>query len=357
MEAQKNKITLKSIWKVLKTAFKGFVDDKVTKLSAALSYATIFSIAPFFVILITIGSYFFGREAVEGQLYSKIEGFVGTQLAENIQSIIQNATISTKSFWSTASGILVVLVGATTVFSEIQDSLNIIWGIKPKPKKGWLLMIRNRLLSFSLILSIGFVLLVSFLISYIFQLLNERLIFYYPDVAVIIFSAITFLLNAIITCFLFGLIFKMLPDAKIKLKDVMVGAIVTTILFLIGQKLISIYMSYSNPGSVYGAAAFVILIMLWVYYSSIILYFGAEFTKSWAVELGNNIYPDEYAVSTKIIEVQKENIKPLESLNKTEIDTTTTEGKKEATQNSIKEKANEHITLDDEKTLSRSEKQ
>lgn len=345
----KKEITFKSVINVLKVAFQGFGDDRITKLSASLSYATIFSIPPFFIILITIGSYFWGQQATEGQLFGRLQEMFGAQLAENIQNIIKNATIADTNFWTKAVGVIVVILGASSIFAEIQDSLNLIWGIRPKPKRGWLQMIRNRVLSFSIVLSVAFLLLVSFFVTYLVQILNTRLVSSYPDVAAFIFSAITFILNVVITCFLFALIFKTLPDAKIKITDVLTGAFATTILFLTGQKLISIYMAYSPPGTAYGAAAFVVIILLWVYYSSIILYFGAEFTKAWAIEVGNNIYPAEYAVSTKIIEVEQHPEKPLESLNKTQIDTSTTEGQKEAEQTTITEKAEEEIKVEDKK--------
>ena len=318
-EPEIKKVTFKSVIDIFKTAFQGFLDDKITKLSASLSYATMFSIAPFFIVLITIAGYFLGKPAAEGELYGKLQSLLGSELAVKLQDLVKNAAFKDKSFWSTITSVVIVILGATSVFAELQDSLNIIWGIKPKPKRGWLQIIKNRVLSFSIIISIGFIMLVSFVVNYTMQDLNDRLVFFYPDVAVIFFTILTFLIKALITVATFALIFKMLPDAKIKFKDVLVGAFATTILFLIGQNLISLYIEYSNPGSAYGKASFVIVIMLWVYFASLILYFGAEFTKAWAVKLGGNIYPEDYAVATEIIEVEKD--KKVKAINKKKIDT------------------------------------
>lgn len=320
------KVTFKSVWHVLVTAVNGFMDDKVTKLSASLAYATVFSLAPFFIVLIFVVSYFFAREAVEGQVYTQLSTIVGSDIALRIQDMIRNAAISNKSVFSTILGVVVVFVSATSVFAEIQDSLNIIWGIKPKPKKSWLKFIQNRFLSFSLIVSIGFVLLVSLSVNSIIDGFHHRLSMYFPNATVNLIKISTFITNFIVTGGLFALIFKMLPDAKIKLKDVSIGALVTTLLFLVGKVGISYYISNSTINTTYGAAASIIMLLVWVYYSSFILYFGAEFTKAWALELGGKIYPDQYAVSTKIIEIQQDG-QPLEAINKTELDHTNSDDK------------------------------
>lgn len=312
----KNKITFKSLWTILKNTVQGFSDDKITRLSAALSYVTIFSFAPFILVIINIGAFF--AQDVEGKLFAQLSSLLGNDVAKGLQEVVHNAEVADKSLLTTIIGIGVILFSATTVFASIQESLNTIWGIKPKPKKGWLKLIKNRLLSFSVIIALGFILLVTMSLSSIIGLLNERLMAYYPDVTVILFQVIGIALNIVFTSLVFLLIFKMLPDAKIKFRDVAIGAFITTLLFLIGQYAISIYLSSSNIASLYGAAASILLLLVWVYYSATIVYIGAEFTKAWADELGGKIYPDEYAVSTRTIEVHED--KPLSAKKKQIID-------------------------------------
>lgn len=308
----KKKVTPKSLWTIIKNTVQGFIDDRVTRLSAALAYATIFSFAPFILVIITIGSFF--AQDIEGKVFGELGFFLGKDVATGLQEVVHNAQISNTSTLTTIIGIGVILFSATTIFATIQESLNTIWGIKPKAKKGWLKLIKNRLLSFSVIIALGFILLVTMSVSSVVGLLNTKLMAYYPDVTVLIFQIIGITLNILFTSLVFLLIFKMLPDAKIKFRDVTIGAVVTTILFLVGQYAISIYLGRSNIVSLYGAAASILLLLIWVYYSATILYIGAEFTKAWADELGGKIYPDEYAVATKTIEVHED--KPLEK-NKT----------------------------------------
>ena len=316
---RKQKITPKSIWTILKKTVQGFSDDKVTRLSAALSYATIFSFAPFILVIITIGAFF--TQDLEGKLFGELSMFLGADVAQTLQDVVHNAQIANTSTLSTIIGIGVILFSATTIFTSIQESLNTIWGIKPKPKKGWLKLIKNRLLSFSIIIALGFILLVTMSTSSIIGLLNQRLMAYLPDVTVIIFKLIGIILNIAVTASIFLLIFKVLPDAKIKFRDVTIGAFVTTALFLVGQYAISIYLSTSKISSLYGAAASVLLLLVWVYYSATIVYIGAEFTKAWANELGGKIYPDEYAVSTRTIEIEEDG--PVKNRNKQKIDNLT----------------------------------
>lgn len=197
-----------------------------------------------------------------------------------------------------------LLIGATSVFAEIQDSINVIWGLKPKPKREWLKMLQNRVLSFSLIISLGFLLLVSLGISALIVGLSNSLKAYFPDVTVVVFYIINLVLTLVITSAIFAVIFKVLPDAKVKWKDVWTGALVTALLFMLGKFAISFYISKSNVGSTYGAAGSLVILLLWVYYSSIILYFGTAFTKAYAVKYGTEIHPNEYAVTTKTVEVE-----------------------------------------------------
>ena len=294
----------KGLWKVLKHAFTGFVDDKVMKLSGSLAYYTVFSMGPMLIVIIYLCSLFFGREAIEGSIYGQIESFVGSDTAIQLQEIIKNASIGDKGNVAAIIGVITLLIGATTVFAEIQDSINDIWGIKPKPRKGWLKLLVNRLLSFSVIISLGFILLVSLGVSYLIEALSKSLADAFPDVTVIIFYIINLLLSLTVITALFGVIFKVLPDAKIKWQDVISGAIATALLFMLGKFGMSFYISKSDIGSTYGTAGSLVVLLLWVYYSSLILYFGAEFTKAYAVEFGSEIRPNDYAVTTRLVEVE-----------------------------------------------------
>ena len=298
------KLTLKGLWQVLKESFSGFSENKVLKLSGALAYYTIFSMAPLLIVIIFLCSIFFGRADTELSIYNQIENFVGSDTALQLQQIITNASLEGKSNFAVVIGIITLFIGATTVFAEIQESINMIWGLKPKPKKGWLKMLQNRLLSFSVVIGLGFLLLVSLAVSAIIEALMDKLKHVFPGIAVIAFYILSLLVSFVIITVLFGGIFKVLPDAQIKWKDVLAGAIATAILFMLGKFAISFYISKSNIGSTYGTAGSLVVLLLWIYYSAVILYFGAEFTKAYAVKYGSAIHPDNYAVVTKTIEVE-----------------------------------------------------
>lgn len=300
-----------SIWKIIKNSFSGFANDKVLKLSASLAYYMIFSMGPLLLILITMCSFFFGREAVEGKVYAQLQDFLGSDTALQLQQIIKNASLSGKTITASVVGAVALLVGATTVFAEMQDSINIIWGLKPKPRKGWLKMLKNRFISFSVIISLGFILLVSLGISALLAAFSDYLAGRFPEVTITLIYAINLVISLAITCLIFAIIFKVLPDAKIAWKDVTAGSVTTTLLFLLGKTAISFYISKNNVGTVYGPAGSLVVLILWIYYSAVILYFGAEFTKAFAVEYGSAIYPDEYAVTVEQVEVEKGNL-PLQ---------------------------------------------
>jgi membrane protein len=298
------KLTAKGIWKVLKNSFTGFSEDKVTKLSGSLAYYTVFSMGPLLVVIISLASIFLGREAIEGEIYRVLNDFIGSDTAATLQEVIRNASISGKGPMAAIIGGVTLLVGATTVFAEIQDSINSIWGLKAKPKTGWFKIIINRFLSFSVIASLGFILLVSLAITALIEGLNNRLQAAFPDVTVVVFYIINLLVTLIVITTIFMVIFKVLPDAKIRWRDVMAGSMVTAILFMIGKFAISFYISQTEVGSTYGAAGSLAILLIWVYYSSIILYFGAEFTKAYAVEFGREIHPNHYAVTVKQVAVE-----------------------------------------------------
>ncbi|HWW37894.1 YihY/virulence factor BrkB family protein [Pedobacter sp.] len=301
---KKEKLSFKGIWKVLKNSVTGFSDHNVTKLSGSLAYYTVFSMAPLLVVIISLCGIFLGEEAARGQIYAQLEGFLGKDTAFQLQQLISKAAIGGKGKVAFFIGIGTLLIGATTVFADIQDSINRIWGLKPKPKRGWLKLIQNRFLSFSVIISLGFLLLVSLAVTAVLDGFSIRLQARYEDVSVIIFYVLNSVVTLVVITSIFGVIFKVLPDAVIKWKDVLSGAIVTAALFMIGKFGISLYIGQSNVGSTYGAAGSLVVLLLWTYYSAIILYFGAEFTKAYAVAYGSEILPAHYAVTTKEVEVE-----------------------------------------------------
>lgn len=299
---------LGTYWQILKESAHGFIEDKVLKLSASLAYYTIFSVAPMLIVIIFFCDLFLGREAVEGTLYDQIKDLVGNQAAIQVQQMIRNATLSQDMSWATIIGFITLVMGATGVFAEIQDSINTIWRLKSKPKKGKGLvrMLLNRLQSFSLVVSMGFILLVSLVVNGLIEVLNQRLVALFPDVAVIIIYLLNLVITFIVITTLFAVIFKVLPDARIRWRDVIVGSITTAILFMLGKFGIGFYLGASKISSTYGAAGSIVIILLWVYYSAAILYFGAEFTRVYVQHFGARIYPNEYAVWVKQVEVDEE---------------------------------------------------
>lgn len=309
------KITLKGMWEVLTCAFNGFIDNKILKLSASLAYYTVFSLAPLLIVLLFICGKIFGQDAIEGSIYGQIRGFVGSDSAAQLQEIVKNASLSGKSTVAAIIGVITLLIGATSVFAEIQDSINTIWGLKAKPGKGFRQFIQTRIASFGVIGSLGFLLLVSLGVTALVEALSNQLKDRFPDITVVVFYIINILITFVVTTALFAVIFKVLPDAKIKLKDVLSGAIATTILFLVGKFAISFYISKSEVGSTYGAAGSLVVLLVWIYYSSVILYFGAEFTKAYAVKYGAPIHPNKYAVTFRTMDVE-EGKKTVQSADK-----------------------------------------
>jgi membrane protein len=290
------KNTANKIGYLLKETFSEFITDNGMKLSAALSYYTIFSLPPLLIIIISLCGFFFGAEAVRGEIFREIHALVGNDVAMQIQETIKNVKLSNNNAFVTTLGIIILFIGASGVFSEIQDSLNYIWGIKAKPKRGLIKFMYNRLMSFSMIGSVGFLLLVGLIISSVMDILNKRLLEYFPKDTIYLFYAIDILVVFIIITLLFTIIFKTLPDGKVVLRDCLIGASFTAILFMIGKFVIGAYLGSSAIASVYGASGTIILILAWVYYSAIILYFGAEFTKVYAQTHGQKIIPNANTV-------------------------------------------------------------
>lgn len=297
----RRKELLKKSWGLLKATFEEFNEDNAIKLSASLSYYTIFSLPPLCIIILYICGIFFGQEAVSGEFFGQINGLVGNDAAIQIQETIKNIELSDGNIFAAVFGGVMLLVGASGVFAEIQSSINFIWGLKAKPNKGIMKFVKNRLMSFSMIASVGFLLLVSLMVNTVMDVLNARLVLYFPDATVYLFYLLNIIILFASTTILFSIIFKTLPDGDISWKDALIGSSFTSVFFMIGKFAIGFYLGNSTVATVYGAAGSVVIILVWVYYSAIILYFGAEFTKVYARMYGKKIIPNDYAV-----EIQKE---------------------------------------------------
>jgi membrane protein len=294
---------IKSFHEVIKDTFDGFLEFKVLKMSASLAYITVFSLAPLLLVILFICDFFWGREAIEGAIYSQVNSFVGASSAEQIQAMIQNLALSKNSTLAAIIGIGTLLFGATSVFAEIQDSINTIWGLRHKKKSGFWLFLKSRLLSFGVIGSLGFILLVALGFSTFLDGISNQLTQTYTEISVIVFYVSNLVATLIITSLLFGSIFTILPDAEITWKQVRVATFTTTILFMLGKFLITFYITNSNISDVYGAAGSIVVLMIWVYYSSVILYLGATFAKYYAIKFAQPIKPSKYAEIVQYITI------------------------------------------------------
>lgn len=284
------------IFSFAKNLFAEFGKDGAVSLAAALAYFTVFSIAPMLVIVISVSGIFLGHEAVNGQLYEQLSGLLGTNTAEQIQEVVKNVYISGKANLATLISIGALLFSATAVVGQLKNAINRAWNIKEDPKNGILAYLKNRLLSLTFILSLGFVFLVSLGLNSIAAFFSDEILAHFPYASKVFTFTIPVLLSGIITLIIFMLLFKFLPDAIIQWKDVFAGALFTTILFTVGKYLIGLYIGNSNITSTFGSAGALASLMLWVYYSAMILILGAEFTQLWAKNRAAQIKPKKNAV-------------------------------------------------------------
>ncbi len=281
---------MKKAGSLLMAIYESWSEDKVTRLAAALAYYAVFSIAPLLIIFIAVAGFFFGTEAAQSRIMDQVRGFVGDKGASGIQAIVAGASRPQSGLIASALGGLMLLVGATGVFTVLQDSLNTIWEVQPKPDAGLMHTIVARVISFLVVLGIGALLLASIVISSAISAVGRFLpggIGNYSWALHIVNLAVSF---GIITV-LFAVIFKFLPDAKIAWRDVWKGSALTALLFIIGEFLIGLYLGKSSFNSSYGAVGSILILIVWIYYSSLILFFGAEFTKVYADRYGSRIKP------------------------------------------------------------------
>jgi membrane protein len=283
----------RTILALLKETVFAWYADRGPRLGAALAFYTLFSLAPLLIIIMAIAALAFGEEVAQTQIVQQIEGLIGTEGAKAIQSMIENASKPSSGVTATLIGFATLLFGATIVFSELQDALNIIWKIPSRPERGMVIgLVQDRFFTFVMVLAIGFILLLAMLantaLATIAQIFREAVPSqtYFLRVA----NSLSFL---VIITLLFAMIYKVLPDTDIAWGDVLIGAVVTSLLFAIGKFLIGLYLVYSSVTSAYGAAGSLVVVLVWVYYSAQIFYFGAEFTKVYATRSGHKTVPRE----------------------------------------------------------------
>lgn len=290
-------INLKTTGKLLKTAYKEWWAKDPFKESAVIAFYAIFSMPGLLVVIITIAGYFFGADIVNSHLASQISSTMSAGKAKQVEEMIKIASESKNSIWETILSVITILVGATGVFAQFQKSLNTIWGVKAdKSKSGIWSLIKVRLFSFGLIVAIAFIMMISFIVNTILIAMGDWLSGNFSDSSLVIIQVINFIISFLITAVLFALMFKIFPDAKIKWSHIWLGSGVTTLLFFLGMYGLSLYFGQADPGSGYGAAGSIVLILLWVSYSSMIVFYGAEFTHAYAVRQDGYISPDKNAV-------------------------------------------------------------
>ncbi|MBE2227198.1 MAG: YihY/virulence factor BrkB family protein [Ignavibacteria bacterium] len=273
-----SKFKIKAVPSLIVQAYYEMLDDKGFKMAAALSYYAAFSLGPLLIIVISIAGFFFGEDAAKGQVFSELKNLVGPDGAVMIETILKGASSKSTGIFAATLSIILLVLGSIGVFLELQESLNIIWGAELKPGKGLWLFIKNRLVSFSMVVATGFLLMVSLIISSLISIVNTFMGEQFPSLIPMAFI-FNNLSSLIVLTVLFAMVYKVLPDVLISWKYVWFGAILTSVLFTLGKYLISLYLGSSSFSSTYGAAASLVIIFVWIYYSGLILYFGAELTQ------------------------------------------------------------------------------
>jgi membrane protein len=300
---------LKSIWLLLRDSAIAWDDDNIGQQGAALSFFTVLSLSPLLILVIVLSSFGFGQAAASGHLVSQIRGMIGIEGAQFVQSLITNAYKSDSNVLAAIFSAVMLLVGASAVFIQLRDSLNTIWRIQQKPMGIIRAFLRGRFLSFAMIVGIGFLLLVSLILSAALAAMSDYLGNLLAILAGLV-SVLDFIISFVGITVMFAFIFKFLPAATLRWKDVWVGAAVTSLLFSIGKLVIGLYLGNGAIGSTFGAASSLVIIMLWAYYSSQIILFGAEFTRLYAMRFGSNILPDANGVRVVIrkVEIKKSHL-------------------------------------------------
>ncbi len=290
---------IRSFFKIAGSASKRWWKKDPFMQSAVIAYYAIFSIPGLLIMVLSIANLFFQRDVITGNIYKQVSSIMGVETAKQVQDIIISVSKSNKSLFATIVGLAAILVGATGVFVELQKALNIIWEVKVRPRRPILALIRTRLFSFGLIVSVGFLMLISLVITTLLAALSEWVLYHWPKLVLTNFFVLNFIISFVVVMFLFALMFKILPDAKIQWKHLWLGSIITAFLFIVGKTAIGFYLTKTDPGSAYGAAGSIVLILLWVSYSSMIFFYGAEFTRATADHLTGDVPATDVAVTIK----------------------------------------------------------
>lgn len=301
----------KSFWSILKETYQEWKDDKVSRLAAALAYYTLFSLTPLLIITIAIAGLLFGQQTAQDEILTQVDEMVGADGAEMISTMIQNANRQLSGEIAALIGFVTLLVGATGVFGQLQDSLNIIWDVESRPgRSGIVNYITKRLISFGMVVATGFLLLVSLVISAALAALSNYMSEAIPEWQLFA-NVLDYVISFVIITLLFELLYVFVPDVKTSWKHVLPGAIVTAVLFTVGKSLIGLYLGRSGVTSAYGAAGSLIIILLWIYYSAQVIFFGAEFAQVYALRVQGPVEPEDFAVKLPDEKVRRANDVPV----------------------------------------------
>lgn len=287
-------MNLRKIGRLFRETFKEWQEDKASRIAAALAYYAIFSISPLLVIAIAIAGTFFGQQTAQDQITEQITALVGEDGVKPVLMALNNINQPEIKGVASFISIVVLLLGASGFFAQLQDALNTVWKVKPQPGQGIWIFIRNRVASFMMVLAIGFLLILSLVLSAVVSTLSKYRVDYLPG-STILWENLDFIVSLSLMTFVFGLMFKYVPDAKIAWKDVFVGSMITAVLFLFGKFLLGVYLSKGSLGSAYGAAGSLIVLLAWIYYSAQIILLGAEFTQVYTRMYGSKIRPSKHS--------------------------------------------------------------
>ena len=306
-----------SIWKIIKQSFQDFFPQNPFRHCAAIAYYTVFSLPGMAIIAVMVAGSFYEQDAVRTELLNQVRLLMGSSSSEQIQELMNKAVLAADSIVLKVIGIGTLVISATTVFASFQDSINAIWHIRPKPEKQIFNFLLNRLLSLAMIVSIGFLLLVSLMADTLIAILGDAVAILFTDLSLVLVMTINFLFSFTIITLVFMAIFKVLPDAQVRWGHVWKGAIITAVLFIGGKFIIGFYLSQSQIGDAYGAAGSLVALLTWVYYSVLIVLYGAQFTFTYNKLMGNTILPDKDAVAIRVEEIESKNKSVTEMDDKT----------------------------------------
>jgi membrane protein len=296
-----------SIWQLFRQTGSDWVEDKAPRLGAALAYYSMFSIAPLVVIVLTISGLAFGEQTVSDAMDSQLRDLLGESGAEVVEDMVKAARKPSRGIIATMIGLVALLFGASGVFGQLQDALNTIWEVKPKPGRGLWGLLKDRFISFAMVLGTGFLLLVSLMLSAALAVIDKWAAGVLPGPPWIA-AAGGIIVSFLVTASLFAMIFKIVPDAEIAWKDVWAGAFVTAFLFALGKYALGLYLGRSDAASAYGAAGSLMLVLVWTYYSAQILFLGAEFTQAYAHLYGSKVRPAADAISVQESEREQQGL-------------------------------------------------